>query len=175
MSYLNTSMTKRAGKKTILAALLGVPSAIGATIGGIAGHSNSEKPNNTPATTLGAIGGGTGALAGILTTGRAFAKPIGDKVERIYNKLDGVNHLDIYMDAVSKGYQKLPPRLSMDILKTQKASLEKQLARTPKWLKSLAKSNKRYNALMLGVTGLGAAAGGTLGTTLGVKGGDALA
>lgn len=170
MSYLNTSMTKRAST----AAILGALGVAGATAGGLAGHYNSDKTNNTPSTVLGAIGGGIGAPAGALAA--AFSsKPLADKIYRTDIKLDDAAYLGRYIDFVAEGRAKLPPQLSLGILRRQKASLESQLAKTPKLIKYIAKRPGLYSALGLGIAGLGAAAGGAAGAKLGIEGGDALA
>jgi hypothetical protein len=171
MSYLNTSMTKRAS----LAATLGILGAAGAAAGGLAGYYGSDKTNNTPATALGAIGGGIGAPAGAYAAGIS-SKPFGDKIFRTDIKLDDAAYLGRYLDAVAEGKAELlPPERPPHILIRQKASLERQLAKTPKLIKYIAKRPGLYYALGLGIPLLGAAAGGAAGATLGVKGGDALA
>lgn len=161
MGYLNISMTKRAS----LAALLGTAGALGATAGGLAGHYGSDKPDNTPATILGALGGGAGSAAGIAS---------------VFPKLDGaaidINNTALHLKRLADVNEQLRSAAVYDPALVQyKDELVKQIDAAPKWIKTLAKHPKLRKALMLGGLGLGAGAGGTLGAMLGVKGGDALA
>lgn len=173
MSYLNTSMTKRAS----LAALLGT-GALGAAAGGLAGHYSSNKENNTPATALGALGGGAGATAGLAAIDRI------PRLEGLDSKLSDVARMAREVTSLDRALQKLPAEPAHTLADEINASRIRQLRNTldisafentPKWARSLAKSPKMRNALMLGTLGLGAAAGGTLGAKLGIMGGDALA
>lgn len=174
MSYLNTSMTKRADKGTALAAaILGMPSAIGVTAGGLAGYYGSDKTNNTPATVLGAIGGGigtnAGAVAGLFSLGG-----LNDELNNTRERLKWLAKSDALVQELKNNPEKAIPANHLAITKDRIAT-KKQLAKTPKWIKYIAKHPKMHNALLLGGLGLSAAAGGTLGAKLGIMGGDALA
>lgn len=174
MSYLNTSMTKRADKATAFAtALLGLPSALGLTAGGLAGYYGSDKPNKVPATTLGAIGGGVGTTAGALS-GLYTIGSFSDDLNNAQERLKWLAKSDDYVQKLKNNPKQVLPDDHLKIM-SDRIAVKKQLAKTPKWIKYLAKRPGLRDALTLGAFGLTTAAGGAAGATLGVKGGDALA
>ena len=173
MGYLNTSMTKRAYKETaLMAALVGIPSAIGAAAGGVAGHYGSDKPNNTPATVLGTLGGGAGAAAGFGNS-MQYNLGLGNDLNNIIVRSELLPKMKDYVQHINKNSIQTAPDFT-NYLKDI-AEMEKQLAETPKWMKYIAKHPNLRKALMLGTLGLGTAAGGALGAKLGIIGGDVLA
>lgn len=152
MSYLNTSMTKR----------------------------SSEEADNATMHKLigGVLGGGAGATAGLVGINNI------PRLEGLNSKLSDVARTSRKVTALDRTLQELAAEpaktLADELLRSDARRLRNTLdvvsfENTPKWARSLAKNPKMRNALMLGTLGLGAAAGGTLGATLGVKGGEALA
>lgn len=165
-------MTKQA--VTLLPAL-GMAGALGAAGGGLAGYHGSNKRNNAPATILGTFGGGIGAAAG-LHSSIPLVNAIADATDKVNTEKSRLANLESYLQDL----RKQPSRGSGDLIhrldkEFDIKALKRSIASTPKWVRALAKRPNLHNALTIGALGLGAGAGGTLGATLGVTGGDALA
>lgn len=169
MSYLNTSMTKRAD---LGAKLFGAAAALGIIGGGVAGHYGSHKPNNTPATVLGTIGGGVGATAGLVGSALSFGD-LPKMVKRTRKRALWLSLADKYERMIAEDPNKIAP--DHQRLMRKKTRLSRQYAKTPKWIKYFAKHRPLFGILGLSTVGLGTAAGGALGAKLGIMGGDALA
>lgn len=164
-------MTKQAGMFPLLAGA----GAIGAVAGGRAGRHGSDKTNNTPATVLGALGGGTGTIAGAAAAMRGTA-PIDDGLNSLNRIKFDMGSTDFSLNRLKGKSDLMQYQLDeLNDLMKKRRELKKSLVRLPKWIHALNKRPGLKTAIELGTFGLGATAGGALGAKLGIMGGDALA
>lgn len=146
----------------------------GAIGGGLLGRYNSDKKNTTPATVLGALGGVAGSAVGAVPGLASYMIQEGLVQNSAQKKIDTLAKAKADLDEATKGLvpvsHSAKRQLQLDVARANRA-----LKKTPAVLKFLARHPRLRAATGLGLITTPMLAGGTLGATLGGKGGDALA
>lgn len=173
MSYLNTSIIKRAYAGPLAAAAAGTIGA-GALGGGLMGHYDSDEENKIPATILGSLGGATGAGAGAAVGAGAgivnellaanAERKIGELAHRKARLAEALNGATPITHATKRQLQREAAEAGRVVRKT-----------TSPVMRFLARHPRLRAATSLGLVAAPIAAGGALGAKLGTEAGDAIA